>query len=71
MEFQEGRLSVVLHTDLGNILKLLVIDIAVEILFWEGKGQPKTEEKGILSQIRWIGYSAEVHKQLQETFTGQ
>lgn len=71
MEFQEGRLSVVLHPDLGNILKLLVIDIAVEVLFWEGNGQPETEEKGILNQMRWIGYSAEVYKQVHATFTGQ
>lgn len=57
MEFQEGTLSVILYTDLGNILKVLVTDIDVEILFWEGKGQPEME---ILSKIKWVGYSAEV-----------
>lgn len=70
MEFQEGRLSVILHTDLGNVLDVLVIDITVGILFWKGKGQPETEKKEILSQIRWTGYSAEVNKQIHETFTG-
>lgn len=60
MEFQEGTLSVILYTDLANILKVLVTDIDVEILFWEGKGQPEMEEKEILSQIKWVWYSAEV-----------
>lgn len=62
MESQEERLSIVLHSDLGNILKVLVIDNAVDILFCEGKSQPETEEKEIISQIRWIWYFAEVDK---------
>lgn len=54
----------------GKGLHVLVTDIAVEIVFWESKGRPEAVEKEILSQIRWIVFSAEVDKQGHKTCAG-